>query len=140
MQQRQASKPGIVHKKTLAKTQGNYPAAEKIIQVVRQGLEHGSASGYEAEAKAFGELVMTPESAALRSLFFASTSLKKEAGGAAKPHALHHIGVLGGGLMGGAAAPLSTMVSTRVFQTPHSPHCPAHLGQVAAFGKGKCHV
>ncbi|MBI0276727.1 fatty acid oxidation complex subunit alpha FadJ [Hafnia alvei] len=94
----------IVHKKTLAKTQGNYPAAEKIIQVVRQGLEHGSASGYEAEAKAFGELVMTPESAALRSLFFASTSLKKEAGGAAKPHALHHIGVLGGGLMGGGIA------------------------------------
>jgi len=94
----------IVRKKTLAKTQGNYPAAEKIIQVVRQGLEHGSASGYEAEAKAFGELVMTPESAALRSLFFASTSLKKEAGGAAKPHALHHIGVLGGGLMGGGIA------------------------------------
>lgn len=94
----------IVRKKTLAKTQGNYPAAEKIIQVVRQGLEHGSTSGYEAEAKAFGELVMTPESAALRSLFFASTSLKKEAGGTAKPQAIRHVGVLGGGLMGGGIA------------------------------------
>ena len=41
----------IVRKKTLAKTHGNYPAAERIIQVVRSGLDHGSASGYEAEAR-----------------------------------------------------------------------------------------
>ena len=67
----------IVRKKTLAKTHGNYPAAERIIQVVRSGLDHGSASGYEAEARAFGELAMTPQSAALRSLFFASTALKR---------------------------------------------------------------
>ncbi|MCY1394128.1 hypothetical protein D9M71_90430 [compost metagenome] len=33
--------------------------------------------------------------------------------------------------LGGAAAPLSIMVSTRVFQAPHSPHWPAHLGKVA---------
>lgn len=67
----------------MAKTHGNYPAAERIIQVVRTGLDHGSASGYEAEARAFGELAMTPQSAALRSLFFASTALKKS--GAAMP-------------------------------------------------------
>src|SRR5690606_28466633 len=31
----------------------------------------------------------------------------------------------------GAAPPDSIMVSVRVFQAPHSPHCPAHLGKVA---------
>ncbi|CAI0703499.1 fatty acid oxidation complex subunit alpha FadJ [Serratia proteamaculans] len=94
----------IVRKKTREKTHGNYPAAERIIQVVRTGLDHGSASGYEAEARAFGELAMTPQSAALRSLFFASTALKKERGGNAQPHELHRIGILGGGLMGGGIA------------------------------------
>lgn len=94
----------MVRKKTLEKTHGNYPAAERIIQVVRTGLDNGSASGYEAEARAFGELVMTPQSAALRSLFFASTALKKERGSNAQPHALYRVGVLGGGLMGGGIA------------------------------------
>ncbi|WP_145518530.1 fatty acid oxidation complex subunit alpha FadJ [Yersinia bercovieri] len=94
----------IVRKKTLAKTKGHYPAAERIIDVVRKGLDHGSASGYEAEATAFGELAMSPQSAALRSLFFATTALKKETGGDAQPRAIHRVGVLGGGLMGGGIA------------------------------------
>ncbi|MHC5176377.1 fatty acid oxidation complex subunit alpha FadJ [Serratia rhizosphaerae] len=94
----------IVRKKTLEKTHGNYPAAERIIQVVRTGLDQGSASGCEAEARAFGELAMTPQSAALRSLFFASTALKKERGADAQPHALERVGILGGGLMGGGIA------------------------------------
>ena len=94
----------IVRKRTLAKTKGHYPAAERIIDVVRKGLEHGGPAGYEAEAKAFGELAMTPESAALRSLFFATTSLKKESGAQAQPRVIHRVGVLGGGLMGGGIA------------------------------------
>ncbi|MNZ45836.1 hypothetical protein D3C78_635000 [compost metagenome] len=32
--------------------------------------------------------------------------------------------------LGAAAPPLSTMVSVSVFQAPHSPHWPAHLGKV----------
>ncbi|MGL5161519.1 MAG: enoyl-CoA hydratase-related protein, partial [Plesiomonas shigelloides] len=55
-------------KQTLSKTRGNYPAPEKILDVVRCGLEKGMAAGLEAEAREFGELVMTPESAALRSI------------------------------------------------------------------------
>ncbi|NIF57034.1 fatty acid oxidation complex subunit alpha FadJ [Enterobacter sp. Ap-916] len=94
----------MVSKKTEEKTQGNYPATGRIIQVIRTGLEQGSKSGYEAEAKAFGELAMSPESAALRGLFFASTELKKEYGGEAKPGKLNSVGVLGGGLMGGGIA------------------------------------
>ena len=85
-----------------AKTHGNYPATRRILEVVRTGLEQGSAAGYEAEARAFGELAMTPHSAALRHLFFASSALKKAH--SADPVALRCIGVLGGGLMGGGIA------------------------------------
>ncbi|EPT8871767.1 fatty acid oxidation complex subunit alpha FadJ [Cronobacter dublinensis] len=94
----------MVSQKTHQKTHGNYPAAQRIIDVVRTGLEQGSASGYQAEARAFGELAMTPESAALRGLFFATTELKKETGSGVAPRALHSVGVLGGGLMGGGIA------------------------------------
>lgn len=94
----------IVRKKTRAKTHGNYPATEKIIDVVKQGLDGGRASGYQAEAEAFGELVMTPQSAALRGLFFATTALKKDRGANADPLPLRRVGILGGGLMGGGIA------------------------------------
>ncbi len=94
----------LVAKKTHHKTQGNYPATERILQVIETGLAQGCSSGYAEEARAFGELAMTPQSAALRSLFFASTALKKERGGNAQPRALHRVGILGGGLMGGGIA------------------------------------
>lgn len=94
----------LAKRQTQAKTHGNYPATAKIIHVVRCGLEQGSGSGYAAEAQAFGELAMTPQSAALRSLFFATTALKKDPGASATPRELKRIGVLGGGLMGGGIA------------------------------------
>ncbi len=50
---------------------------KRILQVVENGLAHGCSSGYAEEARAFGELAMTPQSQALRSIFFASTDLKK---------------------------------------------------------------
>ncbi|WBM71824.1 fatty acid oxidation complex subunit alpha FadJ [Buttiauxella sp. WJP83] len=94
----------IVSKKTEQKTRGNYPATQRIIDVMKVGLGQGSFSGYESEAKAFGELAMTPQSAALRGLFFASTELKKEHGADAQPRPINAVGVLGGGLMGGGIA------------------------------------
>ncbi|EKW85352.1 fatty acid oxidation complex subunit alpha domain protein, partial [Escherichia coli 97.0007] len=36
------------------KTQGNYPATERILEVVETGLAQGTSSGYDAEARAFG--------------------------------------------------------------------------------------
>lgn len=59
----------MVGKKTEHKTQGNYPAIERITEVVETGLAQGTSSGYDAEARAFGELAMTPQSQALRSIF-----------------------------------------------------------------------
>lgn len=93
--------------KVLSKTKGHYPAPEKIIHVVKTGMNNGPQAGFAEEAKAFGELVMTPESAALRNLFFAVTSLKNETGAQAKPLKIHQVGVLGGGLMGGGIAYVS---------------------------------
>jgi len=94
----------MVGKKTEQKTNGNYPAAKRILEVVETGLAQGSSSGYAAEAKAFGELAMTPQSQALRTLFFASTEVKKDPGSEAEPGPLRAVGVLGGGLMGGGIA------------------------------------
>jgi len=99
----------LAQRQTHSKTQGNYPAADRILEVVRIGLEQGSSAGHEAEARAFGQLAMTPESAALRSLFFASTALKKESMASVEPQALKQIGVLGGGLMGGGIASVTAL-------------------------------
>jgi len=93
------------HKQTASKTQGNYPSPELIIDCIETGLSKGFKKGLEVEAKHFGNLVMSPESAALRSLFFATTDMKKETGvQGVQPARLKKVGVLGGGLMGGGIA------------------------------------
>ncbi|MBY8060487.1 fatty acid oxidation complex subunit alpha FadJ [Vibrio fluvialis] len=94
-------------KKTEQKTRGNYPAAKAILEVIQHGLEKGMKAGLELEAKRFGELVMTPESKALRSIFFATTEMKKENGSDAKPLKVNRVGVLGGGLMGAGISHVS---------------------------------
>jgi 3-hydroxyacyl-CoA dehydrogenase/enoyl-CoA hydratase/3-hydroxybutyryl-CoA epimerase len=92
-------------KQTASKTQGNYPSPELIIDCIETGLSKGFKKGLDVEAKHFGNLVMSPESAALRSLFFATTDMKKETGvEGVKPASLKKVGVLGGGLMGGGIA------------------------------------
>ena len=81
-------------------TKGLMPAPLKILDV----LEEGS---YDAEARGFGELLMTPESAGLRHLFHCITTLKKDDGpGTEDVEAteVRHIGMLGAGLMGGGIA------------------------------------
>ncbi|GGB47441.1 fatty acid oxidation complex subunit alpha [Shewanella inventionis] len=96
-------------KQVMKKTQGNYPAPAKIIDCVRQGMNKGMAKGLEVEATHFANLVMSKESAALRSLFFATTEMKKETGAeGAVPRKVKKVMVLGGGLMGGGIASVTT--------------------------------
>ncbi|MGI2261507.1 fatty acid oxidation complex subunit alpha FadJ [Shewanella sp. GXUN23E] len=96
-------------KQVMKKTQGNYPAPAKIIDCVRQGMDKGMQKGLEVEARHFAELVMTPESAAMRAVFFAITEMKKETGaGDTKPAKVKKAVVLGGGLMGGGIASVTT--------------------------------
>ena len=91
-------------KQTLSKTRGNYPAPERIIDVLEAGAT-SIAKGYKQEAKHFGELVMTPESKQLRNIFFATTEMKKEHGvEGVEPAKVNKAAVLGGGLMGGGIA------------------------------------
>lgn len=114
----------MAKKKALAQTQGNYPAPLRILEVMETGLSEGIGNGYAAEARAFGELAMTPESAALRAIFFASTALKKGPGsqGAARP--VRQVGVLGGGLMGGGIA---TICATKA-------HLPVRIKDISDAG------
>jgi 3-hydroxyacyl-CoA dehydrogenase / enoyl-CoA hydratase / 3-hydroxybutyryl-CoA epimerase len=97
-------------KQLLSKTHGNYPAAERILDVVKLGLAKGLSAGLEAESHAFGELVVSDEARALMHVFFASTELKKDSGVDALGVALrpvHQISVLGAGLMGAGIAYVS---------------------------------
>lgn len=67
--------------------------------MIETGLAQGCSSGYAEEARAFGELAMTPQSQALRSIFRQHRS-EKDRGADADPVALRSVGILGGGLMG----------------------------------------
>ncbi|GLS82619.1 fatty acid oxidation complex subunit alpha FadJ [Paraferrimonas haliotis] len=92
-------------KQVFKKTQGNYPAPAKIIEAIKIGLNKGRKAGLAVEAQNFGELVMTDESKALRSIFFATTEMKRESGaGDVQPQPVNKAVVLGGGLMGGGIA------------------------------------
>lgn len=94
-------------KQTLKQSHGLYPAPMKIIDCVERGYRWGFGSGLAAEAKAFGELAMTPESRSLVHLFRAITALKKDTGvddEKVKPREINKVGVLGAGLMGAGIA------------------------------------
>ena len=96
-------------KQVAKKTQGNYPAPAKIIHCVRQGMAKGLTKGLAVEAQSFSELVVSSESQALRSLFFATTEMKKETGaGDVQPRDIKKAMVLGGGLMGGGIASVTS--------------------------------
>ena len=93
-------------KALLAKTRHNYPAAERIVDVVELGIEKGLERGLEEEAKAFGALAVSNEAKQLMNIFFAMNALKKDTGveGAAETVAVSKLGILGAGLMGAGIA------------------------------------
>ncbi len=96
---------GQAIKTVLTKTKGHYPSPLKIIECVKTGVEQSPAKGYQIEADHFGHLVMSPVSAELRQIFFATTDMKKEQGiEGVEASKVSSVGVLGGGLMGGGIA------------------------------------
>lgn len=101
-------------KQLLSKTHGNYPAPERILEVVRTGLESGMEKGLEAEANAFGDLVVSPEAAQLMNIFTATTEMKKDTGvddPEVLPRDVHKVGMLGAGLMGAGIAYVTTAMA-----------------------------
>ncbi|HSR43893.1 MAG TPA: fatty acid oxidation complex subunit alpha FadJ [Acidimicrobiia bacterium] len=95
----------------LKQTKGLMPAPERALEAVRIGIEEGPEAGYAAEAKFFGELVVSPESLALRSIFFASRELEKKTWVAkgVEPRPVDKVAMVGGGLMGGGIAAVTTL-------------------------------
>jgi len=104
---------GIVFKQakkmSAKQTQGNYPAVPAIIECVETGLTKGNAAGFEKELDLFEDLMLTPESDALRSLFFGMSDNKKnpykQEGKAHKE--LKTLGMIGAGFMGEGIAEVS---------------------------------
>jgi 3-hydroxyacyl-CoA dehydrogenase/enoyl-CoA hydratase/3-hydroxybutyryl-CoA epimerase len=90
----------------LSRTHGNYPAPERILEVVRIGLQEGGERGLEAAAQAFGELVVSPQAAQLMFLFQATTELEKDRGleQHVDPRAVEKVAVVGAGQMGSGIA------------------------------------
>ena len=87
-----------------AKTYGNYPSPDKIIDCVAAAFGN---DGYATESKKFGELVVTPVARQLMNIFFATTALKKDSVADAPARPVNKVGVLGGGLMGAGIAFIS---------------------------------
>jgi 3-hydroxyacyl-CoA dehydrogenase/enoyl-CoA hydratase/3-hydroxybutyryl-CoA epimerase len=103
----------------MAKTKGQYPAPLRAIEAVSAGYQHGIESGYEAEARMFGELAVSPVSRQLTFLFFATTALKKDLGIDATIDAkalppIGKVGILGAGFMGAGIASVAVQQGTIV--------------------------
>lgn len=87
---------------------GHYPAPPAILAVLKTGVDQGMQAGLAAEADAFGKLGFTPQSRALRGLFFAQTAARKNPFGPPPIDvAGARVGVLGAGLMGAGIATIS---------------------------------
>ncbi len=96
---------------TRKKTRGHYPATERILDVLERFGEKGFAAAADLEAKAFGELVVSETAARLIEIFFATTALKKDSGTSdpkARARTVEHVAMVGGGLMGGGIAYVTT--------------------------------
>jgi 3-hydroxyacyl-CoA dehydrogenase/enoyl-CoA hydratase/3-hydroxybutyryl-CoA epimerase len=93
----------------MAKTKGLYPAPLRLLEVVEKGLDRELEEGLELEARAFGELAVTPEARSLVHLFFATTAAKNDPalGETVKPKKVERIAVVGAGFMGAGIAAAS---------------------------------
>jgi 3-hydroxyacyl-CoA dehydrogenase / enoyl-CoA hydratase / 3-hydroxybutyryl-CoA epimerase len=100
----------------MQKTHGLYPAPLRLLQVVERGIDLDLRRAMELEAKAFGELAVTPEARSLVHVFFTSTAAKNDPGlgGDAKPKALDEVAVVGAGFMGAGIAAVSAEAGLRV--------------------------
>jgi len=96
-------------KGVMAKTHGHYPSALRAIAVIQAAWSSPRERAFEIEARALGELAVTPECGALVSLYFGREQLKRESGvpGVAKGgRPVARAAVLGAGVMGGGIAQL----------------------------------
>ena len=93
-------------KKTLAATHGNYPSAQKVIDIVRTAHDLGHAAGLEAERQSLRDMIDTDASHNLMRLFFLKQRVKRGIAEQLKasPADVKCAGVIGGGTMGAGIA------------------------------------
>lgn len=94
-------------KKTLAQTHGNYPAAMKVLEIVRASYDGGLQAGLDAERKALRELMDAESCHNLMRLFFLRQGAKKAIAAqlnGTRPAAVKQAAVIGGGTMGAGIA------------------------------------
>lgn len=90
----------------LKATKGFYPAPLKALDVVIKNYNSSLESALEREAKVFGELVITPVSKNLVSVFYLAEKYKKAKWVEAVPRQVRKCALLGAGVMGGGIAQL----------------------------------
>ena len=87
-----------------AKTGAHFPAPLTALRAVARGLNRGLQSGREFEAQSFADLAVSNTSRKLVQIFFATRSLRKDAGARSTGAAVNALGVIGAGFMGSAIA------------------------------------
>lgn len=103
-------------KQVMKQTKGNYPAPLRIIDTLKKTYGGDLEKGLKIEAKAFTDLVVTPESQCLIGIFYLQEKVKKDKGvdGKIAGKEIKRAGVVGAGVMGGGIAQLFAAKGTRV--------------------------
>lgn len=96
----------------LKQSQGNYPAIPAIIECVQTGYTKGVKAGLEKELEWFEKLMLTNESKALRSMFFAMSDNKNIP--YPNPRKTHTLGMIGAGFMGAGIAEITATNNIQV--------------------------
>ena len=99
----------MAKKNVMKLTHGHYPAPLRALEVIKQTVSMSIEKGLEIEARALGDLLVTPESKSLVQIFLWMDEIKKENGVGkddVKIVDVHNASVLGAGVMGGGIAQL----------------------------------
>jgi 3-hydroxyacyl-CoA dehydrogenase/enoyl-CoA hydratase/3-hydroxybutyryl-CoA epimerase len=106
----------IARRRTRKRTEGNYPAPLRALDVMEETYELSIDDALDVEARALGELLVTPESRNLTRIFLlgreAEKALPEEV--MDRRERVGKLGVLGAGVMGGAIAELAAAGDVRV--------------------------
>src|SRR5437879_6411314 len=101
--------------RTLAETNGRYPAPLAAIDAIAIGLAKGMDAGLDAEARSFGELAIGETGRSLTALVMLTLRQRKAAlDGLGKPRATANVGVVGLGFMGSGIAQAAAASGLRV--------------------------
>lgn len=92
------------------RTRGQYPAQQKAVQVIREGIENGFEQGLAAEARAFAELAAGEVSRNLIALFFNADFARQTAASLTRKFTaveVNTVGIIGAGKMGTGLAQIA---------------------------------